>query len=51
MAAYLHHNHKEKARVIEKPENKGVPEFMGTNPTYLLCLYQISKHESLLPIW
>ena len=38
-------------QVREQADNKGLPEFMGKNMTYILCLSQVAEHESLPPVW
>ena len=40
-----------KAQSIKADDEKGIPDFLGSNLTYLISLGQVSKHETFPPIW
>ena len=43
----LLHDHEKRARINDQPDNKGVPEFLRTNLTYLMRFSQVFKKKSL----
>ena len=51
VAVELQPGREEKAQVGERSKSKGLPEFLGKNLTYLLCLGQVEEHASLPPVW
>ena len=50
VAVELRHEYEEMAMVIKQSYNKCVPEIMGGNLDYLLCLAQMDKQEPLPPV-
>ena len=47
----LGQDRKAKALACKADDEKGIPDLLGSNITYVLCLWQVVAHKDLPPIW
>ena len=51
VAVEIRRDNEEKELTLKADAEKGVPDLLGSNFTYLFHIGKVSSHENLLPVW